>query len=234
MPVDHLEENLTAVRGRISQACERAARDPSTVELLAVSKSQPPAVVERAAALGLRLFGENRVQEAGSKMPLCPAHLRWHFIGHLQTNKCREAAESFEMVQAVDSLRVAEELNRRSEQAARTLPVLLEVNVSGESSKHGLGPEAVLRELPAFNALGRLAVHGFMTMAPWSPLPERARLHFRKLREMRDACEQALGAPLPVLSMGMSGDFEVAIEEGATLIRLGTALFGTRKGATPA
>lgn len=227
--VSDLAENLASVRQRIAAACDRAARDPATVQLLAVSKKMSPDTVEAAAQLGLRLFGENRVQEAKAKIPLCPGHLRWHFIGHLQSNKCRDAAALFEMVHALDSLPLAEELNARCDQAARTLPVLLEINVSGESSKHGFSPETALRDLAAINALPHLAIHGLMTMAPWSSIAEKARPHFRKLRELRTRCEDALGAPLPELSMGMSGDFEVAIEEGTTLIRLGTALFGERK-----
>ncbi len=224
-----LAANLKQVRNRIAAACARANRDPASVTLLAVTKTQPPEAVAEAARLGLSLFGENKVQEAKAKIPLCPGRLRWHFIGHLQTNKCRDAAPLFEMVQSVDSLPLAQELNKRAEQASRTIPVLLEVNVVGEASKFGYHPGRLLSELGELNALPRLQIHGLMTVPPWSPLPERVRPVFRALRELKTQCEQVLGAPLPHLSMGMSGDFEVAVEEGATIIRLGTALFGERR-----
>jgi hypothetical protein len=136
--------------------------------------------------------------------------------------------ELFEMIQSVDSLALAREINKRATQAARTLPVLLEVNVSGEASKFGYGPEALLAELKQINDLPQLEIHGLMTMAPWTPEPEKVRPVFRWLRELKAQCEEILGAPLPHLSMGMTGDFEVAIEEGATIIRIGTALFGVR------
>ncbi len=227
-----LAANLSNLRERIAAAATRAGRAPDSVTLLAVTKSQPPEVVQEAARLGLTLFGENKVQEARAKIPLCPGRLRWHMIGHLQSNKCRDAVELFEMVQSVDSLRLAEELDKRAEQAAKTLPVMLEVNIVGEASKFGYQPEQLLADLERLNALGRLEIHGLMAIPPWSPLPETVRPAFRKLRELNERCEQKLGAPLPHLSMGMSGDFEVAIEEGATLVRIGTALFGERPKAT--
>ncbi len=223
-----LAANLKSVQGRIAAACERVNRPPGSVTLLAVTKSQPPEVVTDAARLGLTLFGENKVQEARAKIPLCPGRLRWHFIGHLQTNKCRDAAALFEMVQSIDSLALAQELNKRAEQASRTIPVLLEVNIVGEASKFGYKPERLVAELAQLNALPRLEIHGLMTIPPYSPLPEKVRPVFRRLRELKAECEQKLGAPLPHLSMGMSGDFEVAIEEGATMVRIGTALFGER------
>jgi pyridoxal phosphate enzyme (YggS family) len=178
--------------------------------------------------LGLDVFGESRVQEAKAKIPLCPGKARWHLIGHLQTNKCRDAVELFEMIQSVDSLHLAQEISRRAEQAARTMPVLLEVNVAGESSKFGHNPATLLNELEPLNALPRIEIHGLMTIAPWTPEPERVRPVFRQLRELKEKCEDILGAPLPDLSMGMSGDFETAIEEGATIVRIGSALFGPR------
>lgn len=223
-----LVANLEHVRQRITAACARASRDPFSVTLLAVTKSQPPEVVSEAARLGLTLFGENKVQEAKAKIPLCPGRLRWHMIGHLQSNKCRDAVELFEMVQSVDSLHLATELNHRADQPSKTLPILIEVNVAGESQKFGYGPEQLLAELKQLNELPRLEIHGLMTVPPWTADPEKVRPVFRELRELKARCEQVLGAPLPHLSMGMSGDFEVAIEEGATLVRIGTALFGPR------
>ncbi len=223
-----LAANLESVRAWMTAACARAERDPASVTLLAVTKTQPPEVVSAAAELGLTLFGENKVQEAKAKIPLCPGRLHWHLIGHLQTNKCRDAVEWFEMVQSVDSLRLAQELNRRCEQASKTMPVLLEVNIVGEASKFGYKPEQLLTELEQLNKLPRLELHGLMTIPPWSPVPEKVRPVFRRLRELKVQCEQVLGGPLPQLSMGMTGDFEVAIEEGATMVRVGTALFGER------
>jgi pyridoxal phosphate enzyme (YggS family) len=224
-----LAANLTSIRERMAAACARANRDPSSVTMLAVTKTQPPEVVSEAARLGLTLFGENKVQEAKSKIPLCPGRLSWHMIGHLQSNKARDAVSMFTMIQSVDSLSLAEEINKRAEQAAKTLPILLEVNIVGEASKFGYKPEQLLLDFERLNSLPRLEIHGLMTIPPWTPLPERVRPVFRRLREVKGECEQRLGAPIPHLSMGMSGDFEVAIEEGATLVRIGTALFGGRR-----
>ena len=232
--MSELQENLTRIRSRIDQACERSGRQPDSVRLMAVSKNQSPELVAQAASAGLTLFGENRIQEAKVKIPLCPGQLEWHFIGHLQSNKSRDAVSLFQVVQGVDSLALAEELQKQALKQARSLPILLEVNVAGESSKFGWNPDRLLAELPQLNALNRLEVHGLMTIAPYAVDPEQVRPIFRRLRELRDRCTDLLGAPLPVLSMGMSGDLEVAIEEGATLVRVGTALFGERPRRTEA
>jgi PLP dependent protein len=223
-----LADNLKAIQQRIRAACDRCDREPNSVTLLAVTKAQPPEAVKAAAELGLTLFGENKVQEAKAKIPQCPGRLRWQMIGHLQSNKCRDAVELFELIQSVDSLALAREINKRAEQAAKTMPVLLEVNVAGEASKFGYAPERLLAELKELNSLSRIEIHGLMTVPPWSSEPEKARPHFRRLRELKERAEAVLGAPLPHLSMGMSGDFEVAIEERATIVRIGTALFGPR------
>ena len=223
-----LAANLKAIQSRIQAACARAERDPASVHLLAVSKGHSPDAVRAVAELGLTLFGENKVQEAKAKIPLCPGHLRWHMIGHLQTNKCRDAVHFFEMIQSVDSLELAEEINKRCGQAAKTMPILLEVNIAGEASKVGYPPDRLLKELELINALQRLEIQGLMTIAPWTTEPERVRPLFKQVRELKERSEQILGAPLPHLSMGMSGDFGVAIEEGATIVRIGTALFGPR------
>ncbi len=221
-------ENLATVRGRIAAACERVRRDPAEVKLVAVSKNHPAESVAAAVALGVTLFGENRVQEAKAKIPASPAKARWHFIGHLQSNKARDAVALFEMIESVDSLALAAELQKQAEKQAKSLKILVEVNVAGESSKFGWNPDRLLAELAALNAHPRLELHGLMTVAPYATDPEKVRPVFRKLRELRDCCADSLGAPLPVLSMGMSGDLEVAIEEGATIVRVGTALFGPR------
>lgn len=182
-----------------------------------------------AADSGLAVFGENKVQEAKAKIPLCPGKLRWHLIGHLQSNKARDAVALFDMIQSVDSLHLAEEISKRAAAAGKTMPLLIEVSVVGEASKFGYRPDQLLAELKALNALPKIEIHGLMTVPPWSPEPEQVRPVFRELRELKTRCEELLGAPLPHLSMGMSGDFEVAIEEGATIVRIGTALFGPRQ-----
>ena len=223
-----LAENLASIQQRIITACERAGRDPSSVNLMAVTKTHPPEMVQPAADAGIVLFGENKIQEAKAKIPQCSGKLRWHFIGHLQSNKARDAVELFEMIQSVDSLPLAQEINKRCEQSGKRMTVLLEVNLAGEASKFGYAPQRLLAELNDLNALPRLEIHGLMTVPPWKPVAEQVRPFFRAARELKQRCEEALGAPLPHLSMGMSGDFEVAIEEGATIVRIGTALFGER------
>ena len=221
-------ENLNLIRQRIAAACARAGRAEDSVTLLAVSKSHPPETIRAAVDCGQMLFGENKIQEAKAKIPLCSSKARWQFIGHLQSNKVRDAVELFEMIQGVDSLAIAKEISKRAEQAAKTMPILLEVNVAGEGSKFGYAPEQLLAELNELNALPRIEIHGLMAIPPYTPVPEKARPYFQKLRALKDECEKILGAPLPQLSMGMSGDFEVAIEEGSTIVRVGTALFGER------
>ena len=223
-----LAENVCALQKRIAEACARVERDVDSVMLLAVSKGMPPEYVSAAVEAGQVFFGENKVQEAKAKIPQCPSRARWHFIGHLQSNKCRDAVQLFEMIQSVDTLPLAHELNKWADKSGRTMPVLLEVNMAGESTKFGFKPAAVLEQLNAINELPRLELHGLMTIAPWTPDSEKVRPVFRGLRELKVRCEQQLGVPLPHLSMGMSGDFEVAVEEGATIVRIGTALFGPR------
>jgi PLP dependent protein len=226
-----LAVNLELIRRRIRAACDRSDREPNSVTLLAVTKTQPPEMVTAAAKLGLNFFGENKIQEAKAKIPLCHGKLRWHFIGHLQSNKCRDAVQLFQMIQSVDSLSLAQEINKRADEAAMRMPILLEVNLAGEASKFGYKPERLLAEVKEINFLPRIEIHGLMTVPPWTPDAENSRPHFRRLRELKRECEQKLGVPLPHLSMGMSGDFEVAIEEGATIVRIGTALFGPRVAA---
>ena len=226
-----LAANLQNIRQRIAIACQHSERDPATVSLMAVSKGHPAENITAAPALGLALFGESRVQEAKPKIPQCPGRLRWQMIGHLQTNKCRDAVTLFSMIESVDSLSLAREINKCGDKFAKTMPILLEVNVAGESSKFGCSPENLLAEISQINALPRIEIHGLMTIAPFTPDPEKVRPVFRRLRELKEQCERILGAPLPHLSMGMSGDFAVAIEEGATIIRIGSALFGARSAA---
>ncbi|HPR83203.1 MAG TPA: YggS family pyridoxal phosphate-dependent enzyme [Pontiellaceae bacterium] len=221
-----IRENLEAVETRIAAACEEAGRRRDEIKLVAVSKTKPADAVLEAADAGQILFGENRVQEAQAKIPLCPGHLQWHLIGHLQSNKARIAASGiFRMIHSVDSEHLLRELDKY---AAVPLPVLIQVNVSGEGSKDGCAPEETAALIKAANQCGKVEVHGLMTIPPFTPDPEKARIHFSNLRELRDRLQQETGTPLPELSMGMSHDFEVAIEEGATYIRVGSDIFGGR------
>ena len=219
-----IAESLAQVRERMAAACDRADRAPNEVTLVGVSKGFPAESVAEAHAAGLRDLGENRVQEAARKIEVLAARgvrPRWHLIGHLQTNKAKTAVELFGIIHSVDSVRLAQALSRR---AHESVPILLEVNVAQEAGKFGFAPEEVTSALSSIEALPNLNVRGLMTVAPLTDDPERVRPVFRRLRELRDA------HGLQELSMGMTGDFEVAIEEGATLIRVGRAIFGPRRG----
>jgi hypothetical protein len=184
--------------------------------------------VQAAVDAGHTLFGESRVQEARAKIPLLSSRLRWHFIGHLQKNKIRHALPLFELFHGVDSLALAQDIQRIAEEDGMQPRILLEVNVAGEASKHGFSPAQLRKDSEAILSLGRLTIEGLMTIPPLSPEPEASRRHFRMLRELRDELENEFRIRLPHLSMGMSGDYEVGIEEGATLVRVGTAIFGQR------
>ena len=221
-------ENLEIVRSRIASAATRAGRDPADVELVAISKTHPAGLVREVAEAGQELFGESRVQEALVKIPELPGRLRWHFIGHLQANKVRKALPLFELIHGVDTMEIARDIDRIAAELGLHPRVLLEVNVSGEGSKHGFTPEALERGLEELLALPRLQVEGFMTMAPLAPEAEASRPFFAALRTLRDRLAAQAGIPFPTLSMGMSGDYEVAVEEGATLVRVGSAIFGGR------
>ena len=224
-----IAENLEAVRGQIAAACARAGRAVESVRLLAVSKTYGPEAVRAAAAAGQRLFGENRVQEAAAKIPECPGRLEWHLIGHLQSNKAAAAARLFDWVHSVDSAKLLEALDREAGAAGRRLQALVQVNVSGERSKAGLAPEGAPAVLALGNRLRNVQVCGLMTIPPLAEDPEKARPFFRRLRELRDGWAAELGLELPELSMGMTHDLAVAIEEGATFVRVGTGIFGARE-----
>ncbi len=230
--VDDFRRNLTAVRARIDAACRRVGRDPATVRLLPVSKTKPEANLRLAHAAGCRMLGENKVQEAYRKWEAMQdlTDLQWSVIGHLQTNKAKLVARFAAEFQALDSLRVAETLDRHLQAQGRSLDVFVQVNTSGEESKYGLAPKdvpAFIQALPAFSAL---RVRGLMTLALFSSEAERVRQCFVLLRDLRDRLRQDAPADvfLDELSMGMSGDFEIAIEEGATVVRVGQAIFGAR------
>jgi len=221
--------NLARVRERIAQSAERIGRRADEITLVGVSKTFPVEAIRAAFEAGLRHFGENRVQEMQEKRPkLSDLDITWHFIGHLQSNKARLAVQLFDRIASVDSLSLAQKLDSAAGELGKRLPVLIEVHVGGEATKSGAG-EADLRTLAeTIAALPHLDLHGLMTVPPYREDPEAVRPYFRKLRELRDGLSQRLGRRLVALSMGMSHDFEVAIEEGATEIRPGTALFGAR------
>lgn len=220
--------NLQTIRERMTAAALRAGRDPAQVELLAVSKTHPVETIREAVDAGQVLFGENRVQEIVLKQPQLPGKLQWHLIGPLQSNKVRKVLPLVKMIHAVDSLDIARDINRIAGELGLHPRVLLEINLAAESSKHGFGVETVKARLEELYALDRLYIQGVMCIPPFDPVPEKSRKYFVMLREIRDELEKLGGAPLPQLSMGMSHDFEVAIEEGATLVRVGSAIFGSR------
>ena len=227
-------ENIARVQERIAAAARRAGRSPDDITLMGVSKTFPVESIVEAYAVGLRIFGENRVQEFAAKASALRdlPDAEWHLIGHLQTNKAAKAAELFDAVDSVDSVRTAEKLNASAQDLGKTLSVLIEINVGGEQAKSGVAPdsdelEQLLLGVPLWPSL---KIRGLMTVPPYAEDPEGSRTFFRQLREIRDAIV-ARGLPgidLAVLSMGMSHDFEVAIEEGATCVRVGTAIFGVR------
>jgi len=224
-----LSDRIAAVNLRMDAAAKRAGRARDSVRLLGVTKTRLPEEVAQALRFGLDLFGENKVQEARAKIPLCPSGAEWHFIGHLQSKKARHAAALFSCIQTIDSIGIAEALDREADRCGRSLEVMIEVNVSGERSKFGTAPEQLCAVADAVNRLGRLRLTGLMTMPPFSQDPEEARPYFAKLRQLRDTLSAETGLVLPQLSMGMSDDFEIAIEEGSTIVRVGTALFGPRR-----
>lgn len=219
---------IAMARARIAAAADRSGRDPGAVRLVAVSKTVAAERAAEAVAAGVIDLGENRVQEAVAKVELLPAEVRWHMVGHLQTNKAARAASTFAVVHSVDSVRLAELLAGRRPAELGDLEVLLEVELTGLPGHTGFAPEAVGEAVAAIGRLDGLRLRGLMTMAPPVEDPEAARPVFARLRRLRDDVEQGAGASLPELSMGMSGDFEVAVEEGATAVRLGRAIFGER------
>ena len=232
-----IAESVKEIRERIAAAAQRAGRHPGEITLMAVSKTFATERIREAYAAGLRVFGENRVQEFAAKAgPLTELRgAEWHMIGHLQTNKAARATELFSTVDSLDSLRLAEKLNDSARQIGKKLGALIEVNVGGEAAKSGIRPESPDLEelLQAAASLNHLEIHGLMTVPPFFDDPQRARPYFRKLRELRDRirARNLTGVGLDILSMGMSHDFEVAIEEGSTCVRVGTAIFGERQKA---
>ncbi|HWX94602.1 MAG TPA: YggS family pyridoxal phosphate-dependent enzyme [Terriglobales bacterium] len=230
-------ENIARIQEKIRTAAVRAGRDPGEITLMAVSKTVPAEIIREAYQAGVRHFGENRVQEFAGKVDTLGdlEGARWHMIGHLQTNKAGKAAELFSAIDSVDSLKLAEKLNDSAHKAGKTLAVLIEVNVGSEAAKSGVPPDSpeLDRLLSAAPQFAHLTIRGLMTVPPFTEDPQRARPFFRALRELRDqiATRMVSGVGMEVLSMGMSHDFEVAIEEGSTCVRVGTAIFGDRTAA---
>ncbi len=232
-PMDKQSEihrNVAAVLKRISQAAEASGRDPKDVRLVAVGKTQHPENIGHAIAAGAEIIGENYIQEARDKFDtLYQLNTQWHFIGHLQRNKAKYAVRMFDLIHSVDTLKLAKELNKQAQKAGKKQQILVQVNVSGEVSKSGIEVEAAIELVHSILPMENLLLRGLMTMPPFFDAPEQARPYFTALRNLRDQMTDQLDTDLPDLSMGMTGDFEVAIEEGATLVRIGTALFGERQ-----
>jgi pyridoxal phosphate enzyme (YggS family) len=226
-----IAENLDRVRNQIAEVAKKSGRLPENIELVAISKTHEAEKVRAAFDAGQQLFGESRVQEARVKIPLLPSAARWHFVGRLQKNKIRQALPLFELFHSVDSLDLAQQMNRIADEEGLRPRVLLEVNVAGEGSKIGFAPDALRAQMETLLELPRLTIEGLMTIPPLAPEAEASRSHFVALRELRDQFAREFKIGLPRLSMGMTGDFMVAIEEGATMVRVGTAIFGKR---TPA
>jgi len=224
-----IQKHLERVRAQIAEAAEKSGRQPGDVELVAITKTHDAERVREAYEAGQSLFGESRVQEARAKIPELPSNLRWHFVGHLQKNKIRHALPLFELIHSVDSLVLAQDTNRIAEEEGLHPRVLLEINVAGEGSKFGFKPETLRAEMETLLALNRLSIEGLMTIPPLADEAEASRKYFVDLRELRDSLEKEFSVRLPHLSMGMTNDFVIAVEEGATLVRVGTAIFGERR-----
>ncbi len=225
--MNQVAKNLEEVRKRIEAAARRAGRDPAPVKLVAVSKTVDAGRIKEAWDAGQQIFGENYLQEAKAKIETLGPGPAWHFIGHLQSNKAKAAVELFGLIHGVDSLKLARALEKAAAQMGKVQEILIQVNQAGEASKSGVNPEAAAGLLRDIAALPHLRVKGLMTMPPFLD-PDEVRPYFRSLNELRDRLEQLDLGTLPELSMGMSGDYEVAVEEGATLVRVGTAIFGKR------
>jgi pyridoxal phosphate enzyme (YggS family) len=226
--MNSIPESLERVREQIARAVAKAGRAVDEIELVAITKTHPAERVREAIEAGQTLFGESRVQEARAKIPELPSNLRWHFVGHLQKNKIRHALPLFEMIHSVDSLALARDMNRIAEEEGRHPRVLLEVNVAGEGSKFGFASHKLREQMEELLALPRLSILGLMTIPPLAEEAEASRKYFVQLRELRDSLQTEFRVDLTQLSMGMTQDYAVAIEEGATLVRVGTAIFGER------
>lgn len=225
-----ISENLEQVKKNIEEACKKAGRSPDEVTLIAVSKTKPVALLQEAYDAGARCFGENKVQEIVDKYPQLPSDIRWHMIGHLQRNKVKYIVDKVEMIHSVDSLRLAETIEQEASKHGVKVPVLLEVNVAGEETKFGLRPDEVLPLIKAVSEFPHIKIQGLMTIAPYVEDPEENREIFRQLKKLSVDIEakNINNVTMSVLSMGMTGDYQVAVQEGATMVRVGTGIFGER------
>lgn len=227
------EEILEIWRGRIRTAALQSGRSPDSITLLPASKTVPANRLYAFYQAGQKVFGENRIQEAREKIPQLPSACRWHFIGGLQRNKVKDAVAWFDLIHSVDSLPLLEEIHHRAAAAGKIQAVLLEINLAGEASKHGCPPQQALTLLQEANRLSHVEVRGLMTVPPFRENPDEVRPFFAQLRQLRDQLEQQSGSHLPELSMGMTHDYAAAIAEGATIVRIGTGLFGSRSASPP-
>lgn len=225
-----LKENLAEVQSRVEQACKRAGRDVAEVTLIAVSKTKPVTDLQEIYNAGVRDFGENKVQEMCDKMEKMPKDINWHMIGHLQRNKVKYIVGNVALIHSVDSYRLAEEINIQAKKKGIVVPILVEVNIADETTKFGVSKEDAMELVRQIASLGALSIKGLMTIAPYVVDPEENRAYFRKIKELSvDIDNQNIdNVSMDILSMGMTGDFEVAIEEGATMVRVGTGIFGKR------
>jgi pyridoxal phosphate enzyme (YggS family) len=232
--MDQIKQNLEEIHRRLQDAARSAGREPAEIRLVAVTKTVDPERLQEAVAAGQSLFGENYVQEAKTKIAALGPGFTWHFIGHLQSNKARAAVELFDLIHSVDRLSLAQALEQAAGRQGKVQNILLQVNLAGEETKSGTTPENAQALLLEISRMPHLRVMGLMTMPPWFDEPERVRPYFRELRELRDRLRrlELVEGDLPELSMGMTGDFEVAVAEGATLVRIGTAIFGRRPDST--
>ncbi len=226
-----LEENIANIKSRIKFAAERAGRNPENIDIVAVTKTITPEIIQKAVDSGLVLLGENRVQEARDKKELVNGNVQWHLIGHLQRNKVKMALGLFSMIQSIDSLPLAEEIQKRAEQIQQTVDVLVQVNIGREKTKYGVDPDNTKSFIEKIALFPNLKVRGLMAIAPFKQNPEDVRQYFRQLREIFENIKQTHidNVNMEYLSMGMSNDFEVAVEEGANMVRIGTGIFGSRE-----
>jgi len=228
--MSQIEENLSRLRAKIFKACEKVKRNPQEIKIVAVTKNVAVEKINEAIACGIEIIGENKVQEALAKYEQIDKKVLWHLVGHLQTNKVKKALEIFDMIQSVDSLKLASEINKTAEEIGKIYPILLEINTSGEATKYGVKPEQTENLIREMQGLENLKIKGLMTVGPLSDDKQKVRLAFRQLKIIYEKLERVKisNLQLEYLSMGMSSDFEIAIEEGSNMLRIGTAIFGPR------
>lgn len=224
-----INQNLQKVKSRITNAAEKSGRNPDEILLVVVGKTHPPEQIKAAIEFGATDIGESRLQEAAPKIEKLGQIARWHMIGHIQTNKAKKIIELFDLIQSVDSLRLAEEISRRADEIGKKIECLIEINSSGEQSKFGVEPKEALELIKTVKKLSNIRLSGLMTIGPWTDDEQLIRTAMRKTKKLFDMGQNVLGESFNILSMGMSDDFEIAIEEGSTMVRVGTAVFGARE-----